>query len=76
MARFWWGQKEKENKMGSMEQDGRNKGRMRHRFNDALLAKQLWRLITKPDILMRRVIKQKYFPRSDLLQTKVVALWL
>lgn len=42
-------------------------------FNVALLAKQLWRLITEPNALMCRVLKQKYYPKGNLLEAKVPA---
>jgi hypothetical protein len=38
-------------------------------FNQALLAKQSWRLITCPDSLCARVLKAKCFPNGNLLDT-------
>lgn len=39
-------------------------------FNDALLAKQLWRVETEPNLLMSRVMWAKYFPRAGILMAK------
>ena len=36
-------------------------------FNKAMLGKQGWRLITRPDSLCARVLKGKYYPNSDFL---------
>ena len=36
-------------------------------FKTALLAKQLWRLIDKPDSLFARVFKGRYYRKSDPL---------
>jgi len=33
-------------------------------FNQAMLGKQGWRLITRPDSLCAKVLKGKYFPSS------------
>lgn len=41
-----------------------------HDFNTALLAKQLWRLITQPNLLMSKVMKAKYFPKRSPLQAE------
>jgi hypothetical protein len=38
-------------------------------FNQALLAKQVWRLIVFPDSLCARLLKAKYYPNGDLLDT-------
>lgn len=39
-------------------------------FNDALLTKQLWMVVTKPNLLMSKVMKEKYFHKEGLLQAK------
>lgn len=39
-------------------------------FNQALLAKQVWRLMTKPNLLLSRIMKAKYYPHSDVFQAK------
>lgn len=37
-------------------------------FSNALLGKQVWRLITKHNLMMSKVLKCKYFPISDIFQ--------
>lgn len=36
-------------------------------FNQVLLAKQVWRMLTSPNLLVSKVIQGKYFPSSSLL---------
>jgi hypothetical protein len=38
-----------------------------HTFNMAMLAKQSWRLISKPDSICAKVLKAKYYPNCSLL---------
>lgn len=38
-------------------------------FNQALLARQAWRLITIPESLCARVLKAKYYPNGSLIDT-------
>ncbi|KAL0440006.1 UNVERIFIED_CONTAM: putative mitochondrial protein [Sesamum latifolium] len=40
-------------------------------FNLAMLAKQLWRLLTKPQCLLSQVLKARYFSASSPLEAKV-----
>ncbi|KAL9660337.1 hypothetical protein QQ045_025150 [Rhodiola kirilowii] len=37
-------------------------------MNEALIAKQVWRIITRPELLMSKVIKARYFPTSDFME--------
>jgi hypothetical protein len=39
-------------------------------FNEALLAKQGWRLITHPNSLVAKVLKAKYYPKDHFLKAK------
>lgn len=39
-----------------------------HFFSLAMLAKQLWNLMKQPSSLAYRILKAKYFPRTDMLQ--------
>lgn len=40
-------------------------------FNKALFAKQVWRFISQPELLVSRVFKQKYFPWCELSQAVI-----
>nr|XP_027102916.1 uncharacterized protein LOC113724190 [Coffea arabica] len=40
-------------------------------FNKALLGKQIWRFITKPNLLVSRVLKAKYFSKESIFTCKV-----
>jgi hypothetical protein len=41
-----------------------------HVFNTAMLARQVWRIVTHPDTLCAQVLKAKYFPDGTILDAK------
>ncbi|MCH88735.1 RNA-directed DNA polymerase (Reverse transcriptase), partial [Trifolium medium] len=73
---FWWGAKG-ENRKGirwmswerlTMRKEWGGMGfRSIHGFNIAMLGKQGWNFLTKPDAMVSRVFKAKYFPNGDFL---------
>ncbi|KAL0405684.1 UNVERIFIED_CONTAM: hypothetical protein Slati_3882300 [Sesamum latifolium] len=69
MADFFWNNKEHRHiywiawpKLCSKKEDRGPGFRRLHLFNQALVAKKLWRIIMNPDCLMARALKHKYFP--------------
>ncbi|KAL3521938.1 hypothetical protein ACH5RR_014772 [Cinchona calisaya] len=78
IANYWWGNEEKERGMNWMRwkklSETKVKGGLGFRdiqhFNVALLAKQLWRLITQPNLLVSKVFNSKYFAGSSPLAAR------
>lgn len=74
---FWWGEEKGHRKVHWMSWERMIKPkraggigfRDMHLFNIVLLAKQSWRLLQNPDSLCARVIKLKYYPHGNLLDT-------
>jgi hypothetical protein len=78
IARFWWGGDEKKQKIhwkkwsdiAIPKSDGGMGFRDFQLFNQAMLAKQGWRLMTKPDSLCARVLRGKYYHGSEFMCAK------
>lgn len=74
---FWWGSEKGKRKTHWKSWDSLTKpkqcGGMGFRnyklFNQALLARQAWRLIDRPHSLCARVLKAKYYPNGSLIDT-------
>lgn len=78
MANCWWGENSEGRRihwakwehLTNAKEAGGLEFKSLESENDALLAKQLWRLITEPDLLLSRVLKGRYFPHQDLLSVE------
>ncbi|XP_024156142.1 uncharacterized protein LOC112164137 [Rosa chinensis] len=79
MAEFWWGDSEKGrkihwlawDKMCVPKEEGGLGFRNMEYFNQALLAKQGWRILRHPDSLLGKTLKAKYFPNNDFIHASV-----
>ncbi|XP_018487967.1 uncharacterized protein LOC108858552 [Raphanus sativus] len=78
LIRFWWDQPNGKKKMAWVSWDKMTKpkayGGLGFRdiqvFNQALLAKQAWRILTKPDSLLARVLLGKYCHSTSFLEVQ------
>lgn len=79
LAKFWWGSTHLSKGMHWMAWDKlcfpKERGGLGFRnirgFNQALLAKQSWRMLRSPDSLVARVFKGKYFAQTDILSAEL-----
>lgn len=77
VKKIWWGTKDGKRKVHwrSWEKicEPKCRGGLGFRdfrmFNQALLARQAWKLLTRPDSLCARVLKAKYYPNGSLEDT-------
>ena len=86
MSNFWWGDINGNNKIHwcswrkiTQEKDKGGLGfKDLEAFNTALLGKQVWRLITQPNLLVSQVMRSKYYSRTSIFRCKVPnnASWL
>ncbi|XP_050247223.1 uncharacterized mitochondrial protein AtMg00310-like [Quercus robur] len=76
---FWWGKKDSARKIAWVswenlckpKKDGGMGFRDLRAFNLALLAKHGWRIQQRPDSLIHRVLKAKYFAKTSFLDAQV-----
>lgn len=79
LTRFWWGAKDSEKKihwigwkkLAQPKKGGGMGFREFDCFNQALLAKQEWRILQKPNSLMARVLKARYFRAEEFFKAKL-----
>ncbi|XP_030502854.2 uncharacterized protein LOC115718027 [Cannabis sativa] len=80
MARFWWKTSSSKgrgitwmswDRMCATKSEGGLGFRSLYDFNLAMLAKQGWRLLCKPDFLAGKIYKARYYPHSDFLTAEL-----
>jgi hypothetical protein len=77
---FWWGHNRAQSKgihwmswerLSVHKQAGGMSFKSLKAFNHAMLGKQAWNFLTKPDALVTKLFRAKYFPRSDFLDSSI-----
>ncbi|KAL0317292.1 UNVERIFIED_CONTAM: putative mitochondrial protein [Sesamum angustifolium] len=78
IANFWWHSGDTKkihwlswHKLSKQKLQGGMGFRDLQAFNLAMLAKQLWRIISNPDSLLSRVLLARYFPHGQVLEVSV-----
>lgn len=78
IQKFWWGYNGDSRKVHWVKWkklcEAKDRGGMgfkdNEKFNDTLLAKQVWGMINNPDSLCHRVVKARFFPNFSILEAK------
>ncbi|XP_071921827.1 uncharacterized protein [Coffea arabica] len=78
MASNWWGETDGKIKMHWLSWKKialkRSEGGLGFKdieaFKKALLGKQIWRILTKPNLLVSKVLRAKYFPKDSIFKRK------
>lgn len=76
---FWWGQRNKERKMVwvawekmcTLKAEGGMGFKDIKVLNLALLAKQGWQILSNPNSLSHKILKEKYFPESNFMEAQL-----
>ena len=79
MVNYWWGEAEGKEKMHCIGWKKMTKDKEAgvlgfkdlQMFNKAILAKQVWKLITQPNLLVSKVLNEKYYSKQSLFNCKV-----
>lgn len=75
IGRYWRSQQDKMNKIHWLSWEKLTRSKKKgglgfkdlHLFNKAMLACQVWRLLTGPKTLCAQILKAKYYPNNDIL---------